>query len=158
MISNLVRRNESFFLFPSLSWSSCMLTLALQPSHFQSVQPILSQKLFSISVCLFFPQQCSISHVDLPEESHNEAMEVQVEEPHHWDDLSEVIMSCTALSFPWKISPRSPGCMLSHGDDAAAGHDWEYTGSSRLFEFSSWHDEMMAGITWSILESSTSEE
>lgn len=67
----------------------------------------------------FSPQQCSISHVDLPEVSHNESMEVQVEEPYHWDDLSEVILSCTALPFTWKISPLSPGCMFSHGDDAA---------------------------------------
>lgn len=70
-----------------------MLTLALQPSHFQSVQPILPQELFPFSVCLFSPQQGSISHVDLPEAPHNESVEVQVEEPHHWDHLTEVIMS-----------------------------------------------------------------
>lgn len=139
MVLSLVRRNESFFLFPFLSQTSCMLTCALQPPHFQSIQPILPQKPFPISVCLFFPQQCSVSHVDLPEASHKESMEGQVEEPHHWDDLSEVIMPCTVFPFTWKIPPLSPCCMLSQGDDAA-GHDCEYTGSSRVFEFSSWHD------------------
>lgn len=61
MILSLVRRNESLFLFPFLSQTSCMLTCALQPSHFQSIQPILPQKLFSISVCLFSPSNAVLA-------------------------------------------------------------------------------------------------